>query len=635
MNFKNSFKSYLSLIWSLAFTILVFFNFQNIIYSDTFVLLGQRNKNYIDMLIKICLVVLLCFLFFFLWYATNVFLTRRKREIGIYIFMGMSNPKIGSLYLIEISFAGMTALAMGIGFGALFAGLFQMIMGTVSDIAVDVQLGFSLQAVKMTSVSFLLMYLFFALKGFWNITHSSVLNMILAAKHNEYLHVKRVILLLKAILGAAVLVSGYYYANKGGRYDMVTNSLFAVVLVIIGVYLLFGGLIPLVFQMLAAYKGFLYRGQRCLWINQTIFRIRKNYRTYAMVCIMGICSITALATGFAMRNRYENIIAFDSQYTFQFLSSQSDIAQTAEALLREKDTIMYQSALCALSPDSAQLLSSYSDVRQMHLLLSYSDVVRAAQEGGMTFAYEEPADNEVYYLSHLVLMSFIADGEAEPVTIADKTYYQTQRIMIPYLGYLQKELGCLYVVSDREYERLRAQSALYYICNYKLADDTVFWEARAACDGIVSNTEENYTARVAIDPSSNEGEWIKALYSICIFMFLVFIVASGCIMFMKLYNDSFEETERYSVLRKLGISTKTLSASIAHELMTAYLLPFVVMAISAYFSVLALGKMMRADLSAIYIVSTVVVLIVFVLFCGLSIAVCQRTLCYCLRGTKR
>lgn len=628
LNFKNSFKSYLSLILSLTFTILVFFNFQNIIYLDAFVILGQRNKNYIDMLIKTCLVVLLCFLFFFLWYATNVFLTRRKREIGIYIFMGMSNPKIGSLYLIEISFVGMTALAMGIGFGALFAGLFQMVMSTVSDIAVDVKLGFSLQAAKTTSMSFLLMYVFFTLKGFWNITHSSVLNMISAAKHNEYLHVKPIVLLLKAILGATVLASGYYYANKGGRNDMVTNTLLAVVLVIIGVYLLFGGLIPLVFQLLVACKGFLYRGQRCLWVNQTIFRMRKNYRTYAMVCIMGICSITALATGFAMRNRYENMIAFNQQYTFQFISNQSDIAQITEPLLREKGTITYQSALCALSPDSAELLSSYSDVRQMHLLLSYSDIQQAAQAAGAAFTFEEPADDEIYYLSHLVLLSFIADAAADPVTIADKTYRQTQRIMIPYFGYMQKEMGCFYVVSDREYQRLKAQSTLYYICNYKLANDTVFWEARAAFDGIISNTDENYTARVAIDPSSNEGEWIKALHSLCIFMFLVFIVASGCIMFMKLYNDSFEETQRYLVLKKLGISENTLSASIAHELMTAYLLPFAVMAISAYFSVLALGKMMRADLFAIYVLSTAVVLIVFVLFCSLSIAVYRRTLLF-------
>lgn len=626
-NFKNSFKSYLSLILSLTFTILVFFNFQNIIYSDVFVLLGQRNKDYIDMLIKVCLVVLLCFLFFFLWYATNVFLTRRKREIGIYIFMGMSNRKIGSLYLVEISFVGITALAMGIGFGALFSALFQMIMGAVSDLAVDVRFGISTKAIKMTSVSFLCMYLFFALKGFWNITRSSVLNMIMAAKQNEYLHVKPVVLLLKAVLGVVVLVLGYYYANKGSRYDTLTNALWAVILVIIGVYLLFGSLIPLVFQLLVSRKRFLYRGQRCLWVNQTIFRMRKNYRTYAMVCIMGICSVSALATGFAMRNRYENMAAFNHQYTFQFLSNQSNIAQTTEAILDGKCTVAYQSSLRALVADSEPLLSSYTDVQQMHLLLSYSDVVQAAQTSGMEFAFDEPADDEVYFLSHLVLLSLITNGEAEPVTIAGKTYRQTQRIMIPYLGYLQKELGCLYVVSDREYERLKEKNDLiYYICSYKLADNDVYGAIRTAFDTIVSNTEENYTARVSIDPYSNEGEWIKALHSLCIFMFLVFIVASGCIMFMKLYNDSFEETQRYAVLKKLGFSTGTLSASIAHELATAYLLPFAVMTVSAYFSVLSLGKMMRADLFGVYAVSMAVVSVVFVLFCVLSITVCQKTL---------
>ena len=119
MNFRNSFRSYLSLVLSLAFTILILFNFQNLIYSGPFAVLGERNKQYIDMLVETVSVVLGCFMFFFLWYATNVFLTRRKREIGIYIFMGMSNRKIGRLYVIEISFVGVTALAAGIESGAL------------------------------------------------------------------------------------------------------------------------------------------------------------------------------------------------------------------------------------------------------------------------------------------------------------------------------------------------------------------------------------------------------------------------------------------------------------------------------------------------------------------------------------
>ncbi len=615
INFRNSFRSYLSLVFSLAFTILVLFNFQNIIYSESFAVLGEHNKEYIDMLVQAVTVVLCCFMFFFLWYATNVFLTRRKREIGIYIFMGMSNRRIGSLYVIEISLVGITALVTGVGLGALLGGLFQMIMGAVSDIAVDVRFGVSWEAGKVTGVLFLAMYLFFALKGYWNITHSSVLGMISAARQNEYVRMPKTVLCAKAVLGVAVLSSGYYLANAGGMLNMMNNLLEAVVLVIIGVYLLFGGLIPLAFQTVAANKQFLYSRQRCLWVNQMIFRMRKNYRTYAMVCIVGICSITALATGFAMKERYHNLINFDNQYTFQLLTNQSGLGEKAAALISGAGDIACQTSLEALSVDD------------VHLVLKCSEVKRVAQERGAKSDLPEPADGETFYLSHQVLMTFIFNEKPVPVTIGGKEYLETQTIRDPYIGYMQREMGCFYVVSDSAYERLKGQGTTLYIHNYKLADDNDFEAARTALDVLISNTEENFTARVAVDPFDNDLDWVKMLHALCICMFMVFVVASGCIMFMKLYNDSYEEKERYLVLRKLGFSPGVLSASIARELLSAYMLPFVVMAVSAYFSVLALGRLMRTSLLSIYVVSTSVVLVVFVFCYILSVAVYRRNVC--------
>ena len=615
INFRNSFRSYLSLVFSLAFTILVLFNFQNIIYSESFAVLGEHNKEYIDMLVQTVTVVLCCFMFFFLWYATNVFLTRRKREIGIYIFMGMSNRRIGSLYVIEISLVGITALVTGVGLGALLGGLFQMIMGAVSDIAVDVRFGVSWEAGKVTGVLFLAMYLFFALKGYWNITHSSVLGMISAARQNEYVRMPKTVLCAKAVLGVAVLSSGYYLANVGGMLNMMKNLLEAVVLVIIGVYLLFGGLIPLAFQTVAANKQFLYSRQRCLWVNQMIFRMRKNYRTYAMVCIVGICSITALATGFAMKERYHNLINFVNQYTFQLLTNQSGLGEKAAALISGAGDIACQTSLEALSVDD------------VHLVLKCSEVKRVAQERGAKSDLPEPADGETFYLSHQVLMTSIFNEKPVPVTIGGKEYLETQTIRDPYIGYMQREMGCFYVVSDSAYERLKGQGTTLYIHNYKLADDNDFEAARTALDVLISNTEENFTARVAVDPFDNDLDWVRMLHALCICMFMVFVVASGCIMFMKLYNDSYEEKERYLVLRKLGFSPGVLSASIARELLSAYMLPFVVMAVSAYFSVLALGRLMRTSLLSIYVVSTSVVLVVFVFCYILSVAVYRRNVC--------
>ena len=126
MNVKHGLKNYLSLILSLAFTVLILFNFQNLIGSDSFLVLGTRNKEYIEIIVQIISFILGCFMFFFIGYATNVFLTRRKKEIGIYIFMGLSHEKIGQLYFLETIFTGLAALILGLFFGALTCGLFQI-----------------------------------------------------------------------------------------------------------------------------------------------------------------------------------------------------------------------------------------------------------------------------------------------------------------------------------------------------------------------------------------------------------------------------------------------------------------------------------------------------------------------------
>ena len=201
-----------------------------------------------------------------------------------------------------------------------------------------------------------------------------------------------------------MLASGYYTANKRGE-----NAVIAVVLVIVGVYLLFGGLIPLVFQTLSKHKGFLYRGQRCLWVNQFLFRMKKNYRTYAMVCIIGICSTTALATGFAMRERYQNMVVFDNQYTFQLYTNQNNLEEKAADLIRRESDITYQTSLCTLAPDDR------------HLVLAYSEVKRIAQEREVTFTLSEPANDEVYFLSHMILLSAYTNLEPEPCS---NTYLQ-------------------------------------------------------------------------------------------------------------------------------------------------------------------------------------------------------------------
>lgn len=80
-NFKRSVKNYVALIISLSFSIFTFFNFQNIVFSNAMDVLKEKNSDYIAIIIQVISIVLIIFVFFFIWYATNVFLSQRKKKL--------------------------------------------------------------------------------------------------------------------------------------------------------------------------------------------------------------------------------------------------------------------------------------------------------------------------------------------------------------------------------------------------------------------------------------------------------------------------------------------------------------------------------------------------------------------------
>ena len=83
--------------------------------------------------------------------------------------------------------------------------------------------------------------------------------MVAANRQNEYVQAKTWLLVIKTILGIVIMATGYYFAIAKGGMETMSNALLAVVLVVIGVYFLFGGLIPFIYQSLLKNKRFLYQ----------------------------------------------------------------------------------------------------------------------------------------------------------------------------------------------------------------------------------------------------------------------------------------------------------------------------------------------------------------------------------------
>lgn len=583
-NFKSSFKSYLSLILSLSFTTMILSNFINLVSSGILDQLGESQSQNIEIVIQTLSVVIACFMLFFVWYATNVFLTKRKKEIGIYVFMGLSNQKIGQLYMLETSLIGGVSLFLGVGFGILTSQLFTMILVKLSDIAIEIKFKFTISSVLITCMIFGIIYLIFVIKGYINIVRSSVLEMVSANKQNEYVKQNVIVLLFKSIIGVCFLGYGFYLAVKEAGMEVMGNVLIATVMVIVGIYMLFGGLIPFIFQRLAQNKRFLYKKERNLWVNRMIFRMKKNYRTYAMVCVLMLCSVTALGFGFAMKERSDQINHFENTYTYQIMSKEKGARQAFTSLIERKNKIKYSSEV-----EIAVIPNEYTDnvyKNTPYTLLSYSAAKKIAKETGLPFAYGEPKDNEFIELTHLYLMSFADEQIKTSHTINQTMYTSMEKTNEPYLGYMQEQMECM-IVNDHVYQTLKPLAQCMYFYNFKLASANHFEQSvediqsSPFCDGLVK-----------INPKRNENAWIQILFSVSFFVFLVFIFASGSILFMKIYNDAFEEKERYRILSKIGVDKKIQSKAITKELQIAYAIPLIIMTIASFFSLKALANVM-------------------------------------------
>lgn len=606
-NFKSSFKSYLSLIISLSFTTIVLSNFINLVSSGILDQLGKSQSRNIEIVLQVLSFVIACFMLFFIWYATNVFLTKRKKEIGTYIFMGLSNSKIGKLYMIETSLIGLVSLFIGIAFGILTSQLFTMILMKLSNIAIKIKFNFTISSILITCLIFIMIYMIFVIKGYINIVRSSVLEMVLATKQNEYVKQSSVILLFKSILGLIFLGNGFYLATKEAGIEVMANVFIASVLVIIGIYMLFGGFIPFLFQLFTKHKKFLYKKQRNLWINNVVFRMKKNYRTYAMVCVLMLCSVTALAFGFAMKNRSDNINHFENTYTYQILGDEKGHRDEFTSLIQKENSIDYSSEIeISVIPNE---ITDNKFESTPYAILSYLQVKQIAKDTGLEFNLSEPKDDEFINLGRLYLMSLTDDRILNTNMINDKIYKSISNTTVPYLGYFQENMEFM-IVNDNVYKELSKYGQSMYLYNYKLTEPRNF---ELSVKDIQSNP--HCTGLVKINPNRNENLWINILFSVSFFVFLVFVFASGSILFMKLYNDAFDEKERYLVLNKIGIDKKVLIKAMASELKVAYLIPLLVMTISSYFSIQTIANVMKSKSLLQVNVLSVLVIYVFFIVC--------------------
>lgn len=611
-NFKNNIKVYTMFFISMIFSVVILSNFLIMMDGEAMKVLGDMNEEYSKLILQVITVILVIFMFFFIWYASNIFLRNRKKEIGIYAFMGLDSSVIGKIYFIEMMLIGVSASIIGTTIGVVLSKFFQIVVFKIADFNIDVTFNVSLNSIIYTVAIFMCIFLFMSIKGFISIVRSKIVDLLNANKKQEKMPKVNFLIYVIGIISLFLIGYGYYLVNEEAM-----NALKTLVLVCIGTYGLFGAVFPIVFNFLINRKSILYKGSNIVTINNLAYRFKKNYTIYATIAILTATTTTVLGTAFSMKTTYENSQRNITLYSLALSSTDEFNSEEIAHKLKEVGEEKY-----SLNTKVLKVNSTLKDVPEYqndeYIVVSYDNLSNILKANGDEkdldkFNEEMVEGNNVIYIERPgTLMSFLAN--TNDITLNDVKFNVSESTRIRVFG--EALNYSTIVVNNDEYEKLKETATEINFYGIKIENEENIINV---IDEIGKNLNLETTHGFYGQFELKTIEWVKFVYAIGGFLFLVMALAEASIIYIKIYSDANEDKQKYKTLLSIGASKKDISKSISREVALFYFIPLVVGAIHSYFAINALADFMKENLNFVYLLSLVICIAIFIVNCIISI----------------
>lgn len=611
-NFKNNIKVYTMFFISMIFSVVILSNFLIMMDGEAMKVLGDMNEEYSKLILQVITVILVIFMFFFIWYASNIFLRNRKKEIGIYAFMGLDSSVIGKIYFIEMMLIGVSASIIGTTIGVVLSKFFQIVVFKIADFNIDVKFNVSLNSIIYTVAIFMCIFLFMSIKGFISIVRSKIVDLLNANKKQEKMPKVNFIIYIIGIISLFLIGYGYYLVNEEAM-----NALKTLVLVCIGTYGLFGAVFPIVFNFLINRKSILYKGSNIVTINNLAYRFKKNYTIYATIAILTATTTTVLGTAFSMKTTYENSQRNITLYSLAISSTDEFNSEEIADKLKEVGEEKY-----SLNTKVLKVNSTLKDVPEYqndeYIVVSYDNLSNILKANGDEkdldkFNEEMVEGNNVIYIERPgTLMSFLAN--TNDITLNDVKFNVSESTRIRVFG--EALNYATVIVNNDEYQRLKETATEINFYGIKMENEENIINV---IDEIGKNLNLETTHGYYGQFELQKIEWVKFVYAIGGFLFLVMALAEASIIYIKIYSDANEDKQKYRTLLSIGASKKDISKSIGREVALFYFIPLAVGAIHSYFAINALADFMKENLNLVYLLSLVICIVIFIVNCIISI----------------
>lgn len=590
-------------------------------------------------------VVIGLFALIFLFYTNSFLMKQRKKEFGLFHILGMEKHHLYRLIAWENLYAAIFTLAAGLLFGiALDKAMFLLVSRMVGG---EIPLGFFLspRAVVETIVLFLGIYTLIFLNALRQIKTANPIELLHAGNMGEKEPKAK---WLMAILGLLCTGTGYYLAiTTENPVTSLSLAFVAVILVVIGTYLLFTAGSIAFLKILKNHKGYYYKTRHFISVSGMIYRMKQNAVGLANICILStgvllmVACTTSLMVGMEdiIRSRYPNQLALyaddenletageaveavkqlqkesgievtqEMEYRYLAFSSvlQGDtFVVTRDGKLTEMDAIT--NLMFVPLEDYNQTTGENKELKPGEVLL-YSNRTEYKHPGMKLF--------DRNYVIKERLKSFPGNG------IIAANIANTQFIVMPNMEDIQE----LYEKQKEILTDIAGNIRIYYGFDTN-AKEKEQEELQKAVYNLMAKNGYHGTMESSVNARQSFMGIYGGLFFIGIFLGLLFVMATVLIIYYKQISEGYDDKERFAIMQKVGMSREEVKASIRSQVVTVFFLPLITAGIHVAAAFPMFNKiliLMNMENTEMYAVCTGICFLVFAVMYVVIYSITART----------
>lgn len=624
-------KLYYPFALSVILAVTISYLFYSLAFNPKIV--DLRGASAIQFTLQLGLVVVTLASAIIVLYANSFVMKNRSKELGVYGMLGLEKRHLIGMTFKELLIFGLVTVTAGIGIGALFDNLIFALLLKLAKMKVELVATFQWSVV----LSILLVFGFiFLVIVFLNAVRIIRMDALQLSREKAKGEKKGRFLVLQTLVGLMALGSGYYLALSVTEVMKAIATFFiAVILVIVGTYLLFNAGITVLLQLLKKNKRYYYQPNNLISVSNLIFRMKKNAVGLATIAILSTMVLITMSAATSIYNGSENMKKLMYPHDFDVKGQHVEVEDLDKLLtqyaseknltISNKDVLTY--AIFGLSSQEGTKLTTFEKgqnnvtPKTVFLVFDQKDYEKmtgqklnlTGNEVGLWVKNDQlkgqkafSLNNQNYTIKEAIQQDFVINHVSNQyvLLISDYNY-----LVVPDLqSFLDKYQDS--AVYPQFYGGMDVTASLEE--QLKLSDDF---------EEFVNNFSHNlknedgmvFGGGTASDAIAQMNALFGGVLFIGIFLSIIFMIGTVLVIYYKQISEGYEDRERFVILQKVGLDQKQIKQTINKQVLTVFFLPV----IFAFLHLAFAYHMLSLILKVIGVVDTAMMLSVTLSICGI------------------